>query len=1089
MKLSDLLFLLLLPLSSLQAQEPEIDLLIDTSRLMSQGARCSPEQAPEVGLTEPVGGYAESWLHILQDALLGDRKVSVCMEHEIPAAIDPGRLALDRIHNRPWCCQAPLCEVCAPDHGDPQGPWDPLAGWGRDPDGLEARFGVLSLDARPRPVNDLAGGWSQGEDKLYNEGESIAADRMSEVLAGEDGVRPPTQPNMGLRSEQDAFGGSYWAGQENVQEPNIQNIEAERRIAMLLPDGPRAPLAAALRDAIEHYEVQGAGCQSRFLVLITRGDEGHGYTTNVNEALCNERGEIWSDDTCHGSFPYRSAQKYAQQLKQLGIPLFVIGLSPIYEERLRDLARRGSPGLGFSGSEGYFRADDEASLQKALKHILDLSKGSHRSHTRALVLIPGPGDFEEQDDIRQWRFLAKSQIEDRDYGRLEQIRMGCDPNRIDPERPGALVPFASRLLEELLASEPIRRVLGFHVSTQKVFALLGGENSAFNSLGVPTGEIADLPLRGILGLLAGPLEIVGRFLAGYFGDAGLPGGVMPPEADLQRQLGALTEGQMVAMRPPSLGLQLPAYLNFEKLHAERPTVVILGADDGMLHFFHAVTGRELFSYSPSGPLSRIGSGVLGARAYAGMDLAEMALCRRVSGVGDEECPKSVDDVQFATLLVGNMEDQLFGLDLSFNGMEIEELLEQPIEQRNYFPEGAAWDLPNLGKSRSTPQLSHVQVGKDIHAAAILGCPKDINHNNGRCVLILKARNGEKLGDVRLEGVEEGSVEMDEVMVGTPALFPSGGIGAAERAYIGDNLGRIWRIDLRSNDPAEWKASLAWPPKDAAEKMEPSYTLGRQLLWRPSIALKEDGSLVVVFATGKDVFEPEPGKDPAPIVDSAVVSFTDRRFVNADGSVEFRAQGNWVFPLGEGEVVTGPPVIKNGIVLFTSKRDSAAACASAESRLFGVHYYKVKHTQEGAVMDIARNGRTIHIEPALPLAGGQRALSLLLPPGRVAYGLSVVTSPSCNDEGQPTTEVILNLSDEQSGNSGALSSKEMFVERLGANGLEAVRLDGLLFVNSNTTDLAVCLGCDAKGNPSQSGKHRSTAPFPSILTYWGSTFTD
>jgi hypothetical protein len=99
-------------------------------------------------------------------------------------------------------------------------------------------------------------------------------------------------------------------------------------------------------------------------------------------------------------------------------------------------------------------------------------------------------------------------------------------------------------------------------------------------------------------------------------------------------------------------------------------------------------------------------------------------------------------------------------------------------------------------------------------------------------------------------------------------------------------------------------------------------------------------------------------------------------------------------------------------------------------------------------------------------------------------------PGCDSSEGTTTEVVLNLSDSQSGGAREVTPAQMRAEVPRNGALSTVGLDGGVFAKADNTQLSVCLNCDKDGKALGGQGHGSSrGPFPSSVSYWGSTFAD
>ena len=394
------------------------------------------------------------------------------------------------------------------------------------------------------------------------------------------------------------------------------------------------------------------------------------------------------------------------------------------------------------------------------------------------------------------------------------------------------------------------------------------------------------------------------------------------------------------------------------------------------------------------------------------------------------------------------------------------------------------NVPKLGLAVSRPALTYVQVGEEIHAAVIVGCGDDSDSGRatqqnddapGRCALILKASDGSVLRRFDSGNGISGTARMSYPMNGAVSVYPSTGILPAERAYIGDRIGRIWRMDLRSNNPNNWSISVAWPPRNEEERG--GYLTGRTIVDRATVGLQSSGKLAVVFGTGDKTLQ-----TAGP---SYVVSFTDEAVLGDGDELDYRVRKNWVLALRENEYISGPPVIRSKVAFFTSiQTGQANVCDQGLGRLYGVHYNRTSEPYGTA------DGRTLDVVPALPTLVTDRgvrvtdAISLQLPVGKVAYGLTIMTSPSCVEDEDAITEVILNLS-QGKGDTGTGGGATRIERKTG----EVVpgKLDDD-FINEGRNDVAIKMDKLDQVVVPGGAALGPRAPFPRQILYWGSSFS-
>lgn len=168
--------------------------------------------------------------------------------------------------------------------------------------------------------------------------------------------------------------------------------------------------------------------------------------------------------------------------------------------------------------------------------------------------------------------------------------------------------------------------------------------------------------------------------------------------------------------------------------------------------------------------------------------------------------------------------------------------------------------------------------------------------------------------------------LDSPMNGTPVVYPSGIGAVGQKVFIGDADGTLWRFDLSSPNPNKWEASLFLdtqaPGSGAAEDN------GQPISVTPVLSTDDAGRLVISVATGdqEDLTAPPSG------VDNFVYSVTET-FQPSTGA---QAKVNWYQALTNGERVTGPMVVFDGLHIFATYKPpatSAAACSPGQANVY------------------------------------------------------------------------------------------------------------------------------------------------------------
>jgi type IV pilus assembly protein PilY1 len=186
-----------------------------------------------------------------------------------------------------------------------------------------------------------------------------------------------------------------------------------------------------------------------------------------------------------------------------------------------------------------------------------------------------------------------------------------------------------------------------------------------------------------------------------------------------------------------------------------------------------------------------------------------------------------------------------------------------------------------------------------------------------------------------------AAKFDSPVIGTPVVYPPT-IGAnAQKIFVGDADGTLWRIDVTSNDPANWTVKLF---ADLIAVPGATWAQSQPIEIAPSIALEPGGGLLINAATG----------DQENVIYKAseknyVWAIQETRPTGASASNPARALVKWYETLNDGERVTGPMTVFDRTLFFASfaprnPASSSGTCDNAGvARLWGLNYFVADST--------------------------------------------------------------------------------------------------------------------------------------------------
>lgn len=267
---------------------------------------------------------------------------------------------------------------------------------------------------------------------------------------------------------------------------------------------------------------------------------------------------------------------------------------------------------------------------------------------------------------------------------------------------------------------------------------------------------------------------------------------------------------------------------------------------------------------------------------------------------------------------------------------------------------------------------------------------------GRSVAVVRLDTGEvirafgraqDLPQALIDAQRTGLVQtpLDSPMTGVPVVYPSQTGAVAQKAFIGDADGTIWRFNLESTNPQEWTGELFLDAynEDVDTDIAGSWNHGQPVQIAPVVALDRAGRIVLNFATG----------------DQETYTATGTNYVYSVSEVpsgsKLRAQVNWYLGFQNGERVSGPMVVFDGVLYFATFAPAAAqaACSGGTAKLWGRDFVQPKTVGVPADGGVPRLQPPTNPPPNPPdyIEPANYDANLA---GKVIPGVSVNVTPAC-----------------------------------------------------------------------------------------------
>ena len=395
------------------------------------------------------------------------------------------------------------------------------------------------------------------------------------------------------------------------------------------------------------------------------------------------------------------------------------------------------------------------------------------------------------------------------------------------------------------------------------------------------------------------------------------------------KLGDIYHSSPVLITPPFLASADASYVAFKQANASRPTVLVAGANDGMLHAFLETDGMELWAFIPPDLLGSLKDLTVRAAPHPFfVDSSVIAADIQIGGVwktivifGERRGGK-----YYHALDVTNTTNPIYLW--SFTDAKIME----------------TWSEPAVGKVKMDDGTERF--------AAFFGGGYDTgqNNNSGKALFVIDLATGQKLWEYFNDGSLDDRKYMNFSVAANPTVADINLDGYIDRIYIGDVGGQLWKFDV--SPPATLSGGLVtnWTGKRlfAADPSQPNppavgeYYPKQAIYVAPALAFDDYGNLWVYFGTGDRNHPNNTGTNRFyGIKDNTTMdngtSLTEASLVDVTSANKDATQG-WFFKLAADEKVLGAADAFNQIVFFSSFTPGVAVtCGSGggTARLYAI----------------------------------------------------------------------------------------------------------------------------------------------------------
>ena len=368
---------------------------------------------------------------------------------------------------------------------------------------------------------------------------------------------------------------------------------------------------------------------------------------------------------------------------------------------------------------------------------------------------------------------------------------------------------------------------------------------------------------------------------------------------------------------------------FYEEYKNRIKVILVGANDGMLHAFNATSGVEEWAFIPNSLLKNLKSMVSAHTYYVDSSV-------KVADVwfGDVIANGKKDRDEWKTVLVSGLRKggkHYFALDIT-DTSNPKYLWEFPKTQ------GV---LDRIGQSWSEPAIGRVKIDGIERWVIFIGGGFDDTNVRGKAIFVIDIKTGDI---IREFSSNLGTAGMDYSFAAPPTAVDLNFDGYIDKVYIGDLAGQMWVFDVSSNNITEWRGQILFEKPGTPAEKNPIY-------YQPAVAFDKSRIPWVYFGTGdrenptdqnsKEGFYAvkDDGKPPYPRNKKAhLKNRTDYPEDIPFSPPEDPLKG-WYIDLAMSEKVLAKPTVFNKILYFTTYTyTSTDVCkATGDGALYVVEY--------------------------------------------------------------------------------------------------------------------------------------------------------
>jgi len=331
---------------------------------------------------------------------------------------------------------------------------------------------------------------------------------------------------------------------------------------------------------------------------------------------------------------------------------------------------------------------------------------------------------------------------------------------------------------------------------------------------------------------------------------------------------------------------------FYDTNKSRTKVVIVGANDGLLHAFNATTGAEEWAFIPNSILTNLKT-MMSTHSYY------IDSTPKVSDVWLYSTPldqtKGADE--WRTVLVSGLRKggkHYFALDVTdtLNPIYLWEFPHSGDPQISDYADflnntlGQSWSEPAIGKVKIRDGSNLLErwvafIGGGFDPIEAVSNNANVGANVGRAFFVVDIKTGEIMKQF------SGLSDMTHCFAAPPTAVDLNMDGFIDKVYIGDLGGQMWVFDVSSDTATNWTGKVLFrAPGGPAEK--------HMIYYQPAVAFDKYRVPWVYFGTGNR-------EDPNDFTNPP-----ERFFAVKDDGLGYDGLGHYPLTIGDLDDVTPDP---------------------------------------------------------------------------------------------------------------------------------------------------------------------------------------